>query len=156
MGEYRFLEHATDAIVEVRAEGIADAFLSAAEATIDLTLERDSVRCVDAVTFDACGDDIYYLLFSWLEEIIFVMITRGFAIGRVEIDSASSSFGIGAAGGQQQPRQQQQHIRARAYGEPIDLARHGFKVEAKAPTFHDMVISEGRDGTITMRFLLDL
>lgn len=151
MGEYRFLEHATDAIVEVRADGIADAFLSAAEATIDLTLERDSVRCVDAVTFDARGEDVYYLLFSWLEEIIFVMITRGFAVGRVEIDSASSLFGIGAAGGQQQ-----QHIRARAYGEPIDLARHGFKVEAKAPTFHDMVISEGRDGTIMMRFLLDL
>ena len=41
------------------------------------------------------------------------------------------------------------------HGEPIDLKKHGFKVEIKAPTFHDMRIDENPKG-VSMRFLLDL
>ena len=40
-------------------------------------------------------------------------------------------------------------------GEPLDVARHGFKVEIKAPTFHDMAVDVAPD-RVKMRFLLDL
>jgi len=39
-------------------------------------------------------------------------------------------------------------------GEPIELSKHKFKVEIKAPTFHEMEIKE--DGKIKMKFLMDL
>ena len=45
-------------------------------------------------------------------------------------------------------------INAIAYGEPLDLQKHNFKVEIKAPTFYDMEIRQN-DG-VYMRFLLDL
>jgi len=45
-------------------------------------------------------------------------------------------------------------INAKAFGETLDLKKHNFKVEIKAPTFHDMEIRN--ENTVYMRFLLDL
>jgi len=39
-------------------------------------------------------------------------------------------------------------------GEDIDIKKHGFKVEIKSPTFHEMEIVEGMD--VKMKYLLDL
>ena len=89
--------------------------------------------------FSAKGKDLRYLLFSWLEEITFVLITEGFAIKRIEFD-INKSDGY--------------EIRAKAFGESLSFEKHNFKVEIKAPTFYEMKI-EQNDG-VFMRFLLDL
>lgn len=154
---YRFLEHATDAVVEAEGASMWEAFAAAADATVDLTLDRDSVAEDGHVEIRAEGEDLSYLLYSWLEEIIFALITRGFAIRRVEIDAgASSDLDAAAAyGGDGNSAAESLVIRARAYGEPLDLGRHGFKVEIKAPTFHEMSIRRSEAGA-SVRFLLDL
>lgn len=151
---YRFLEHATDAVVEAEGSSMREAFAAAADATVDLTLDRDSVAEDGYVKIRAEGEDLSYLLYSWLEEIIFALITRGFAIRRVEIDEgASSDLDAAAATGGSDAEPLALH--AKAYGEPIDLGRHGFKVEIKAPTFHEMSITRSEAGA-SVRFLLDL
>ena len=136
---YNFLDHATDAIIEVTAKDIKEAFAVAAEAEINLTLDQDKVEEKDKKEFIANGRDLRYLLFSWLEEIPFLLITEGFAIKRIEFD-------IEENGGYK--------INATAYGEPLDVHKHNFKVEIKAPTFHDMEIRT--NDRVYMRFLLDL
>ena len=138
---YRLLDHATDAIIEVDAKDRKEAFAVAAQAVIDLTIDHNTVTEKGQRRFSASGKDLHYLLFSWLEEVVFVLITEGFAIARLEFDMGEEIGG-------------HYRIDAMAYGEQIDLRRHGFKVEIKAPTFHDMRITEG-DG-VFMRFLLDL
>ena len=138
---YRLLDHATDAIIEVDAKDRKEAFAVAAQAVIDLTIDSDAVTEKGQRRFSASGKDLHYLLFSWLEEVVFVLITEGFAIARLEFDMGEKIGG-------------HYRIDAMAYGEQIDLRKHGFKVEIKAPTFHDMRITEG-DG-VCMRFLLDL
>ena len=140
---YRFLEHATDAIVEIDAKDRSEAFAVAAQAVIDLTIDSNTVTESDQIHFSASGKDLHYLLFSWLEEIVFVLITKGFAIGRLKFDMKKIND------------QQTHAIDATAYGEEIDLLKHHFKVEIKAPTFHDMEIVEKENKTY-MRFLLDL
>ncbi|MFB5648699.1 MAG: archease [Candidatus Nitrosomaritimum aestuariumsis] len=136
---YKFLDHATDAIIEVTAKDIKEAFAVAAEAEINLTLDQDKVEEKSIKEFTANGKDLRYLLFSWLEEIPFLLITEGFAIKRIE-------FNIEENEGYK--------INAKAYGEPLDVHKHNFKVEIKAPTFYDMEIKT--DGQVYMRFLLDL
>ena len=136
---YNFLDHATDAIIEVTAKDIKEAFAVAAEAEINLTLDQDKVEEKDKKEFTANGKDLRYLLFSWLEEIPFLLITEGFAIKRIE-------FNIEKKDGYK--------INAIAYGEPLDIHKHNFKVEIKAPTFYDMEIRQ--DDGVYMRFLLDL
>ncbi len=45
-------------------------------------------------------------------------------------------------------------INAKAFGENLDLKKHNFKVEIKAPTFYEMVIKN--EEQVYMKFLLDL
>ena len=136
---YNFLDHATDAIIEVRAKDLKEAFTVAADAVVNITLDQDKVDEKDEKVITARGKDLRYLLFSWLEEITFVLITEGFAIKRVDLE-------ISENGGYS--------IEAKAFGEPFDFAKHNFKVEVKAPTFYDMEIR--KNGEVYMRFLLDL
>jgi SHS2 domain-containing protein len=83
---YKFLDHATDAIIEVTAKNLKEAFAVAADAEINLTLDQDKVEEKGQMVFSANGKDLHYLLFSWLEEIPFILITEGFAIKRLEFD----------------------------------------------------------------------
>ncbi|MGH1521981.1 MAG: archease [Nitrosopumilus sp.] len=136
---YTFLDHATDAIIEVTAKDLKEAFLVTAEAIINLTLDQDKVQEKDQMDFSAQGKDLEYLLFNWIEEVTFVLITKGFAIKRIELNIKKEEI---------------YHITAKAFGEPLEFSQHNFKVEIKAPTFYDMEIQTG--DTIYMRFLLDL
>ena len=136
---YRFLDHATDAIIEVTAKDLKEAFSVTADAVINLTLDQDKVEEKDQKEFSANGKDLRYLLFSWIEEITFVLITQGFAIKRVGFDIEEKEG---------------YKIIAKAYGEPLDLLKHNFKVEIKAPTFYEMEIRQ--DKGVYMKFLLDL
>ena len=136
---YKFLDHATDAIIEVIAKDLKEAFLTTADAVINLTLDQNKVEEKDQKKFSAQGKDLRYLLFSWLEEIPFILITEGFAISRIEFEIMQN---------------EEYKINAIAYGEPLDFKKHNFKVEIKAPTFYDMEIKQ--ENGVYMRFLLDL
>lgn len=136
---YKFLDHATDAFVEVTAKDLKEAFAVTADAVINITIDQDKVEELDEKEFSAQGKDLRYLLFSWLEEITFVLITEGFAIRRIEFDIIENNG---------------YSINAKAFGETLDLKKHNFKVEIKAPTFYEMEIKQN-DG-VFMRFLLDL
>ena len=136
---YKFLDHATDAIIEINAKDLKEAFSVAADAVINLTLDQDKVEENESKKFVAKGKDLYYLLFSWLEEIPFILITEGFAIKRIEFNIKKKDV---------------YKINAKAFGEMLDLKKHNFKVEIKAPTFYDMVIKN--EDQVYMKFLLDL
>ena len=141
---YKFLDHTTDAIIEVNAKDLHEAFLVAADAVINLTLDQNKVQAIEKKEFSAKGKDLRYLLFSWLEEIPFLLITEGFAIKRIEFQIESNDDN------------KDYTIEAVAFGESLDFHRHNFKVEIKAPTFYDMEIKETENDGVFMRFLLDL
>ncbi|MFB5630380.1 MAG: archease [Nitrosopumilaceae archaeon] len=136
---YKILEHVTDAFIEVTASDLNEAFIIAANSVVELTLDRDKVKEVEKKIITVKGRDLRYLLLNWLESIIFMLITEGFAIKRIQLDLQKND---------------DYNIFAKVYGEPIDLKKHNFKVEIKAPTFHEMSILEGKE--IKMKFLLDL
>ena len=133
------MDHATDAFIEVTAKDLKEAFSVTADAVINITLDQDKVEEKEEKEFSAKGKDLRYLLFSWLEEITFVLITEGIAIRRIEFDILENDGYT---------------IKAKAFGEPLDFQKHNFKVEIKAPTFYEMKIEQ--NGGVFMRFLLDL
>jgi SHS2 domain-containing protein len=136
---YKFLDHTTDAIIEVTAKNLKEAFAVTADAVINLTLDQDKVEEKEEKEFSASGKDLRYLLFSWIEEITFVLITEGFAIKKIEFDIDQNNG---------------YKINAKAFGELLDFKKHNFKVEIKAPTFYEMEINE--ENGVFMKFLLDL
>ena len=136
---YKFLDHSTDAIIEIHAKNLKEAFSVAADAVINLTLDQNKVQEKSSKEFTSQGKDLHYLLFSWLEEIPFILITEGFAIKRIEFNIIKDDS---------------YKIRAKAFGETLDLKKHNFKVEIKAPTFYEMIIENKEQ--VYMKFLLDL
>jgi len=132
---YKLLDHATDAFIEVTASDLPEAFLTAANSVIETTLDRDTVEEKEEMSIKVKGKDLRYLLFNWLEAVIYQLITDGFAIKRVQLDLKKN---------------EEYEISATTYGEPIDLKKHNFKVEIKAPTFYEMEIVEGKQ--VKMKF----
>jgi len=136
---YKSLEHATDAIFEVNASNLEEAFVVAAKSVIETILDTSTIDETQEKTMTVLGKDLRYLLYNWLEEIIILTITDGFAAKTISVALEKSS---------------EYKITARFKGEKIDIKKHHFKVEIKAPTFHDMEIKQ--NGTVYMRYLLDL
>ena len=136
---YRILDHATDAIIEVTADNLENAFKIAGISVIETILDISRVSEIEKKSIQVEGKDLKYLLYNWLEEIIILTITDGFA-GRTISLTISNEDGY--------------KINADIFGEIIDLKKHEFKVEIKSPTFHDMRI-EQKDNVV-LRYLLDL
>ena len=136
---YKTLEHATDAIIEVTADNLKEAFVIAGISVIDTILDRSKVEENSSKKLTVKGKDRKYLLYNWLEEIIILTITDGFAGKRILLEITKND---------------EYQINAEIFGESIDLKKHEFKVEIKSPTFHEMEIEE--NNKVRMKYLLDL
>lgn len=134
---YTFLDHATDAIVEVTAKDMNEAFMFAGMATIEIMIESEAVDINSTESIRVTGTNDQELLYNWLEEIIFNIITKGFAISKI----TNIIY-------------QEKEITAIIHGELLDIEKHNFKIEIKAPTFHEMSIINNE--STYMKFLLDL
>lgn len=136
---YRHLEHSTDAIIEVTAPNLSTAFEVAGKSVVETIIDPSKIEEKTIKHVSVTGKDLRYLLYNWLEEIIILTITDGFAARKISVKIDKNHEYI---------------IQAQVLGEGIDIKKHGFKVEIKSPTFHEMYIQEGEQ--VTLRYLLDL
>jgi SHS2 domain-containing protein len=136
---YKTLEHTTDAIIEVTADDLKEAFEIAGISVIETILDSSKVEENSSRNLIVKGKDLKYLLYNWLEEMIILTITDGFAGKRILLEITKN---------------EDYKINAEIFGEVINLKKHEFKVEIKSPTFHEMEI-EQKDKVI-MKYLLDL
>ena len=137
---YTYLDHATDVIVEVRARNMDEALAYAAESIADITLDISTVNENETRPIKACGNNMQLALLDWLEAVNYAIITDGFAPRRFEAHVDGSG---------------PYRVRGTAHGEGLDIYKHKFKIEVKAPTLHAMEISPS-PGCVLLRFLLDL
>ncbi|SRR5579885_274014 len=136
---YRNLEHMTDAFIEVTGRTLEEAFETAGIAVVDTILDIKSVEKKTERKIEIKSKDLNNLLYSWLEEIIILTITEGFAGAGFQVRITKT---------------EQYELEATISGEEINFEKHHFKLEIKAPTFHLMEIREEKP--VVMRFLLDL
>ena len=133
------LEHSTDEIIEVTAPNLQNAFEIAGKSVVETILDSSKIDEKSKKTVYVTGKDLRYLLYNWLEEIVILTITDGFAAKKISVKiDKNDVYGIHAV----------------LFGEEIDIKKHEFKVEVKSPTFHEMYIEQGNQ--ITLRYLLDL
>ena len=136
---YKHLEHSTDAIIEVTAPNLQNAFEIAGKSVVETILDSSKIDEKSKKTVYVTGKDLSYLLYNWLDEIVILTITDGFAAKKISVKiDKNDVYGIHAV----------------LFGEEIDIKKHEFKVEVKSPTFHEMYIEQGNQ--ITLRYLLDL
>ncbi len=138
MLSYKYLEHKTDVFIEVNASTLENAFLVAGYATIETMLNRNNVQEKKQKTLIINGIDLDYLLYNWLEELIILTITDGFAIKRMILSINKNKT---------------YEMKSNIFGETLNIKKHKFKLEIKSPTFHLMDINELNN---RIRFILDL
>jgi SHS2 domain-containing protein len=140
-GGYRFLDHMTDAVIEAYGTTLEEAFENAAKALCDTMIDLETVRPKKEIKLSAKGNDLYLLLFDWLDKVMLLLVADRIAMSQfsVTIKQHNSSY----------------LLEGIIKGEPLELDRHHYKVEIKAVTYHEMEIKQEKD-MITARFLLDL
>jgi SHS2 domain-containing protein len=136
---YKYLEHSTDAFIEVRAKNLEEAFSVAGKSVVETIIDSNNIQEIEEKNIKVNGRNLLNLLYNWLEEIVTITITDGFAIRNFSVNIKKNK---------------EYQIISNISGEKLDIKKHNFKVEIKSPTFHLMEIEENDE--ITMRYLLDL
>jgi SHS2 domain-containing protein len=113
-----FETFAHDADIGVRGRGatLAEAFANTGRALTAVVSDPASVREVLSVQIACEAADPELLLFDWLNALVFEMATRRVLFARYEVKVEGAS------------------LRARAFGEPVQVARHHPAVEVKGAT----------------------
>ena len=72
---YKYLEHSTDAFIEVRAKNLEEAFSVAGKSVVETIIDLKNIQEVEKKSIKARGRNLQNLLYNWLEEIMTITIT---------------------------------------------------------------------------------
>ena len=114
------------------------AFEQAALALTAVITELEKVEPKQAVEVTCREDDNELLFFCWLNSLLYEMGTRGMLFSRFEVQAVPGG------------------IKAKAWGEPVDVARHEPAVEVKAATYADLKVQRQSDGTWVAQCIVDV
>jgi SHS2 domain-containing protein len=135
---FEILEHTADVGFAAEAPGPERLFEAAAQAFIEIAIEREAIAQSDALQIEVAGDDLPSLLVNFLEEMLYLFDTARFAPAAARVETVSPT-----------------RLRANLLGEARDPARHRWKLIVKAVTYHGLEVQE-RDGRWSARVFLDV
>jgi SHS2 domain-containing protein len=128
-GMYEFFEHTADLGLRVRSADLDGLFAEAARALFAAVVEdADSVRPAESRTLELTGTDRDYLLFDWLKALLYLFDAEHLLLCRFDVHVAADG------------------VKAKVWGEPLDLARHEPGHEVKAITYHGLRVEQTPDG----------
>ena len=131
-GRPPFENFAHDADIGVRGRGptLAEALANVGRALTAVVTDPGSVREVLSVELACEAKDPEELLFDWLNALVFEMATRRVLFARYEVKVDGGKLFARYAVRVEGPR-----LSARAFGEPVEVARHHPAVEVKGATW---------------------
>ncbi len=140
-GTWSHFAHGSD--IGVRGEGPAkeDAFAQAAVALTGVLTDPARVEARQAVEIRCSAPDDELLLMDWLNALIYEMATRRMIFARFEIRLGDEKDGVS--------------LRAVAWGETVDVARHRPAVEVKGATCSGLRVAHA-DGKWIAECIVDV
>jgi SHS2 domain-containing protein len=138
---YTFLEHITDAYIEAYGSSLEKAYANAALALTATMIDVKRVLPRFSREFKVDGKDKFNLLYNWLEALLISLNVESNIFSKFHVKICEGKVW---------------ELVATAYGEQLDPARHHYKVEVKAVTYHMMEVIRIRRNEYVVRFLLDL
>jgi SHS2 domain-containing protein len=136
--EFETFEHDADVGVRGRGPTLAEAFANAGRALTSVVADPVSVREETTVEIACEAPDAETLFFEWMNALVFEIATRWMLFARYE---------VAIDGGR---------LRARAHGEPVDVARHRPAVEVKGATWTGLKVAREDDGAWTAECVVDV
>lgn len=122
-------EHTADLGLRARAADLNTLFAEAALALSAAIVENvDAIEPRQEFNIEVAGAQQDYLLFDWLKELLYRFDADHLVLGKFAVE-------VGPSG-----------LKAAAWGEPLDPARHLLNHEVKAITYHGLRVEPTADG----------
>jgi SHS2 domain-containing protein len=122
-------DHTADLGLRIRAADLNTLFVEAAQALFSTIVEDlASVRPVCQVDIHVAAEEMEYLLFDWLKQLLYHFDVEHLLFGRFEVHIEDGALtGV-------------------AWGEPLDRDRHALEHEVKAITYHGLRVEKTAEG----------
>jgi SHS2 domain-containing protein len=126
---YEPFEHTADLGLRIRTADLDSLFAEAAQALFATIVDDlDSVQAKQQVDVRLPADELSYLLFDWLNELLYRWDTEHLLFTRFEV------------------RLNEEGLIGTAWGDPVDRDRHTLGHEVKAITYHGLKVEWTADG----------
>ncbi len=126
---YELFEHTADLGLRVQADSLEELLTEAARGLLaTLVANPQAVLPVQEKTIALSAEDLSYLLFDWLSELLYAFETEKLLF---------STFDLRLNDGQ---------LSATCRGEPMDPSRHQMEHEVKAITYHGLKVEQSSEG----------
>ena len=135
---WEHFRHIADIGVRGCGRSLAEAFEQVALAMTAAILDPAAVACGESLQIEVSASDHELLLTEWLNALIYEMATRHMLFARFEVEIRGDI------------------LKARAWGEAIDVARHQPAVEIKGATFTELRVSRSEDGLWRAQCVVDV
>jgi SHS2 domain-containing protein len=133
--DFEILDHTADVGIIAYGADLKQAFANAARALFSLITEIDDVEEVLHQNIVVNAGDLESLLVAWLNELVYRFDAEGILFKRFEISQLDDT-----------------HLRARGYGEKVDVSRHRLKTGVKAATYHMLKVEKNNGYRVRVIF----
>jgi protein archease len=138
MKAYETFDHTADIGIRAFGRTPEEVFIHAAEALFNVLTDLGSIRGRLTREVEVRGSDLEDLLVRWLGELLYLCEGEGYLFQEFSIVQLTPTS-----------------LKAAARGERFDPARHEFKTEIKAVTYHQVEVSQ-KGETWVGKVILDL
>ncbi len=135
---YEVFEHTADLGLRVRASTKEALFAEVAQGLFAMIVANlDTVQPVQSRTLEIAGDELDFLMFDWLNELLYAFEAERLLLSRFEVRLADDG------------------LQAVCWGEEMDPQRHEMEHEVKAITYHQLRV-ERTDGGWLAEIIVDI
>ncbi len=120
---FEVIEHTADVGIIARGQSLEELFANAAAGMLHFLIDPGAVRSVERRRVVAEADDLEGLLVVWLSELLVLLNADGFLPAAFDVRELTD-----------------RRVVADVAGEPVDPARHRFRLDVKAATYHQLYI----------------
>jgi len=141
MKRWEHYEHTADIGIRGYGDTLEEAFEAVAIALFDVMVDVRKVEKKEVKEIEVEGEDLYSLLYNFLEELLILHDTEGLVFGDFEVKIEKTEQGY--------------RLKAKPYGEKLS-EKHEPKEEVKAITYHEMKIKQLTSGEWMAQLVPDI
>ncbi|MHB0976940.1 MAG: archease [Candidatus Aquicultorales bacterium] len=135
---YEPINHTADVGLKATGATLDEAFENAATGMFSLITEIDEVSSQAAIEVRVEAEDRETLLVEWLNELLYLFEVDHWIFKHFKVEETDGEH----------------YLRAKAYGEELDLGRHQIKLQIKAVTYHMLKVEH--DDRWTAQVIFDV
>jgi SHS2 domain-containing protein len=145
-------DHTADLGLRVTASTLEELFAEAGQGLLSiLVVNPQDVQPVLSRQIELAADDLGWLLFDWLSELLFAFDTEKLLLRQFEIELCGGSAQVAVGGTTDAAAQERRptapwQLRALCRGEVCDPRRHAMDHEVKAITYHGLRVERTEQG----------